>query len=150
MSSQILKVSVLFGSGSPNPAYREFLAGMADLQILKEELDPEVFMTQQQEKSPDLALVDLDGMTTVPDWLRSVIAGLPRSEVIVCSHTRDPDLLIRIMKLRAGAFIPLPLNREELLGHIERVRAAKASQGDLSLGQILAVTGTKGGGESLP
>ncbi len=145
MKSRVLKVSVLFGSGPANPAYRELLSSLDNLQILQEGLDPETFAAQQQEKPPDLVLVDLDGMSTIPDWLESLIGQLPKSEVMVCSHSRDPDFLIRVMKLRAGGFIPLPLNREELLGHLERVRLGKERPAETGLGQILAVIGTKGG-----
>jgi len=64
---------------------------------------------------------------------------------MICSHSRDPDFLIRILELRPGGFIPLPFNRQELVAHVERVRAGKERQARTGPGQILAVVGTKGG-----
>jgi pilus assembly protein CpaE len=143
--SKTINVSVLYGTGLPNPEYRELLSSLDNLKILKEAGDPETFLTQHQEKSPDLALVDLDGNAAIPDWLEQVIARLPQTEVMVCSHSRDPDFLIRIMKLRAGGFLPLPLNREELLTTVDRLRAERTLHHEPSDTHILAVTGTKGG-----
>ena len=143
--SQNINVSVLYGSGLRNPAYRELLSSLDNLQILKEAEDPETFLAQHQEKSPDLALVDLNGDKAIPGWLEQVIARLPETEVMVCSHSRDPDFLIKIMKLRAGGFLPLPLNREEFCATLDRIRAERVLHHRPSDCQILAVTGTKGG-----
>jgi len=147
-NSQIINVSVLHGNGTPNPHYREVLAGINDLKFWQEARDPETFLSLYQERPPDLALVDLDGASTFPDWLESLIARLPQTEVMVCSHSRDPDFLIRVMKLRAGGFIPLPLKREEFLGTLERFRAERAEKEkhhEPDDSQILVVTGSKGG-----
>jgi pilus assembly protein CpaE len=143
--SKTINVSVLYGTGLLNPEYRELLSSLDNLKILQEAEDPETFLTQHQDKAPDLALVDLDGDAAIPGWLEQVIAKLPQTEVMVCSHSRDPDFLIRIMKLRAGGFLPLPLNREEILTTVERLRVQKALRHEPSDTQILAVTGTKGG-----
>jgi pilus assembly protein CpaE len=143
--SQPLNVSVLYGTGLPNPEYRELLSSLDNLKILEEAGDPETFLAQHQEKSPDLALVDLNGNGAIPDWLEKIITRLPQTEVMVCSHSRDPDFLIRIMKLRAGGFLSLPLDRQELLATLERIRAERALRRDPIDSQILAVTGTKGG-----
>jgi pilus assembly protein CpaE len=145
MNALPVNVSILYGEGSPNGEYREMLSSIADLKLLKEALDPETFLMQHREKNPDLVLVDLNGGGAIPEWLEFIISGLPQSEVMVCSHSRDPDFLIRIMKLRAGGFLPLPLNREEVLAAVQRVRVEKGRHQDPRKNQVLAVTGTKGG-----
>lgn len=145
MNSRVIDVSILYGTGIPNSEYLELLSRLDNLKILKEAEDPETFVTQHQGKPPDLALIDLDGSTTIPHWLEPLIDRLPQTEVVVCSHSRDPDFLIRIMKLRAGGFLPLPLNRQEFFAIVERVRAEREKNHAPSLSQILAVTGSKGG-----
>ncbi len=144
MKSKLIKVSLLYGSGSPNPEYREFFAEINNLRILQEARDPETFLAQQEEH-PDLVLVDLNGSGAIPGWLDPLVEELGQTKVMVCSHSRDPDFLIRIMKLRVGGFIPLPLDREEFLAIMERIRTERAQRHIPSHGQILAVTGTKGG-----
>jgi pilus assembly protein CpaE len=149
MNSQPVTISVLYGSGISNPEYRELLSSIDNLKVIKEALDPTTFFTQYAANPADLVLVDLNGSASIPPWLNQVTARLPQTEVMVCSHSRDPDFLIQIMKLRPGGFIPLPLNREEFLGILARVRmergrkqAAAPAPGNH---QIMAVTGSKGG-----
>ncbi len=146
MNSKAINVSILYGTGIPNSEYPELLSRLNNLKILKEGKDPETFLTQHQGKPPDLALVDLDGSTTIPPWLGPLIDRLPQTEVVVCSHSRDPDFLIQIMKLRAGGFLPLPLERQELLAAVERVRVEREKNHDAPTpSQIVAITGSKGG-----
>jgi pilus assembly protein CpaE len=140
-----INVSILYANGTPDPAYREVFSSLPGLKLLQEARDPETFLTKHQEVSPDVALVDMDGTNTIPDWLEHLISRLPQTEVVVCAHSRDPDFLIRIMKLRIGGFLPLPLNRQELAATLEQVRAAKIKDHEPSSSQILTVTGTKGG-----
>jgi pilus assembly protein CpaE len=144
MNPRIINVSVLYGTGSPNPRYREVFDSIDDLRLLQEAQDPEKFLSQNREDAPDLLLVELNGSNTIPDWLNAIIAGLPQTEIMVCSQCRDPDFLIKIMKLRAGGFITLPLKREEILATLERLRAERKERRP-SQKQVLAVTGTKGG-----
>jgi pilus assembly protein CpaE len=145
MKCKTLNVSVLFGTGSRDPAYREILSSLDNLKILQEGVDPNTFLTQHLGNLPDLVFVDLNGSIAIPDWLQQLIAQLPHTEVMVCSQSRDPDFLIRVLKLRAGGFIPLPLNREELLALMDRVRAEREQHLVRGRGQLLAVAGTKGG-----
>lgn len=144
MGTERLKVSILFGAGATNPALPELLQKVGNARFYKQAKDPETFLAQHRDTPPELVLVDLNGLTRVPDWLEGLIDQLPQSEVAVCSETRDPDFLIRIMKLRVGAFLPLPLNLKDLEDALERVRVER-SKLKVYRGQLVAVTGTKGG-----
>lgn len=145
MNAHALTISLLHGTGTANPAYRELIRSFDTLHILKEAADPETFMTQHQDATPDLVLVDLNGSTDIPGWLEPMVSHLSRSQVLVCSESRNPDFLIRLMKLRVGGFIPLPLHREEFEAAVQQVWAERAQRQDTGQGYILAVTGTKGG-----
>jgi len=146
MASQPLKVSVLHGSGSSDPAFTQTLTGLDSLQLLPAVREPETFLNQSRQKSPDLLLIELDGLSSLPEWLEPLLGRLPRGQVVICSANRDPDFLIRLMALRPGGFLPLPLNPEALLPQLERVLAERAKASQTVASQILAVTGTKGGG----
>ena len=145
MNAHSLTISLLHGTGTTNPAYRELIRSIDTLNILKEAADPETFMTQHQDTTPDLVLVDLNGSTDIPGWLEPMVSRMSRSQVLVCSESRDPDFLIQLMKLRVGGFIPLPLHREEFEAALQQVWAERTQRQDTGQGQILAVTGTKGG-----
>jgi pilus assembly protein CpaE len=145
MSSQKVNVSVLYATGKQNPEYRKLLGNLNDIKFRAEALDPETFLTRNQEHPADLALVDLDGSAAIPGWLESLIEQMPQTEVMVCSHSRDPDFLIRIMKLRAGGFLSLPLDREEFDSLLLRIREEKQKRHFSGEGQILVLAGAKGG-----
>ncbi|MDI6813657.1 MAG: AAA family ATPase [Deltaproteobacteria bacterium] len=147
MNSERLRVSILYGAGQEDPRLREVLEGLPNLKFAKQAVDPQVFLTQHAEYTPDLVLVDLDGMTRVPDWLKEVKSHFPRSQFVVCSESRDPDFLIGLMKLKVGAFVPLPLDSGELQETIERLRHSLQQERteEQAASQIVAVTGTKGG-----
>ncbi len=124
---------------------QDMLQGIPDLRLLKSVQDPEAFLTTYEDSPPDLVLVELNGKSAIPHWLGRVTERLSKSKVFVCSQSRDPDFLIKIMKLHIGGFIPLPLQQEELFAAIEQIKAERAQQADPSQSQVLAVTGTKGG-----
>jgi pilus assembly protein CpaE len=144
MNDRTIKVSVLNGSQSPDPVLQETLRSLENLRLLRGAEDPETFLTLHQAKPPDLVLVELNGKGMIPGWLEPLIERLPRSEVLVCSPNRDPDFLIQVTKLRSSGFIPLPLNREDFLATLKRLRINEGNSGAGQC-QILAVTGTRGG-----
>jgi pilus assembly protein CpaE len=145
MTAKTISVSVLEGSQVRDPVLEETLQSITDLRLLRRVQDPETFLTLYEERPPDLVLVELNGKSAIPDWLERVVERLPRSKVLVCSQSRDPDFLIKIMKLQIGGFIPLPLHREELLSKIEQIKAEQIKHTELSQSQILAITGSRGG-----
>jgi len=146
MAPPRLTLSVLNGPGSLEPGLTELLPRLPAVRLLHQAEDPETFAAQHRDQAPDLVLVNLNGSAGVPGWLEELIARFPKAEFLVCSQSRDPDFLIRIMRLRVGNFLPLPLRVEELqevaarvLAQREKERAAGAR------GLLLAVTGAKGG-----
>ncbi len=144
MNNKLVNVSLLYGDGSPSPEYREFFSAIEDLRIVQESDDPGTFLTQNRKFNPDLVLVDLNGSGKVPSWLNSFLTELSQTEVMVCSHSRDPDFLIQVMKMKIGGFLPLPLNRTEFLAALDRIRIEK-ERPTREANQVLAVTGSKGG-----
>jgi pilus assembly protein CpaE len=144
MTDKNIKVSVLNGSQSPDPVLQKTLRSFDNLRLLKGAADPETFLTLHETKPPDLVLVELNGKAVIPGWLEHLIERLPRSEVMVCSSSRDPDFLIQITNLRTGGFIPLPLNRDDFLATLDRLRI-KERPPEAHQGFVLAVSGTRGG-----
>jgi pilus assembly protein CpaE len=70
---------------------------------------------------------------------------MPQTEVMLCSHSRDPDFLIKMMKLHPGGFLSLPLDREEFFSLLARVKGEKQKRHYSGDGQILVLAGAKGG-----
>jgi pilus assembly protein CpaE len=145
MPPQPLKVSVLYVSGTPDPAIPQVFSGLDNVKLLRETRDPGSLMAQYRNESPDLVLLFMNGLDGIPEWLDPLLSRLPRSEVVFCSDSSDPGLLIQIIKMRPGGFMPLPLNPKELQGHFKRVKAERQISSPLGLGRTLAVVSAKAG-----
>jgi len=109
--------------------------------------DPENFLDQHQEESPNLVLVEMGADDTIPHWLEKLTEGLPQTPILLCSSNRDPDFLIRAMQVGVREFLPLPLNPADLDAAVNRVWQSKKRllAADNRRGQIIVVTGHKGG-----
>jgi pilus assembly protein CpaE len=142
-----LTISVLSGTGNWNPDIQTLLEGLPQLKVCGPTCDPQEFLAQNQGTPPDLVLVDLDGENDLPQWLERLTLSLPQTSVLVCSHNRDANLLIRAMQMGVREFLPLPLNRQDLEGALERVWLSKKRlQPDTTRrGQVMVVTSHKGG-----
>lgn len=142
-----LTISVLFGTGVQHPEIKKVLDGLPLLKLLGQTADPQNFVSQHQEQSPDVVLVEMDGEKCVPDWLENLTHELPNTQVLVCSHSREPDFLIRAMQVGIREFLPLPLTKPDLEGALNRVWVAKRRlhPAESRQGRIIAVTGHKGG-----
>ncbi len=142
-----LTISVLFGTGVQRPEIKKVLDGLPQLKLLGQTVDPQTFVSHHQDQSPDVVLVEMDGEKNVPEWLENLIHELPDAQVLVCSHTREPDFLIRAMQVGIREFLPLPLTQPDLEGALSRVWVAKRrlQPAENRQGRIIAVTGHKGG-----
>jgi pilus assembly protein CpaE len=147
-----LTISILYGSGARDPGIQEVLEGLPQLRIMDQSVDPQEFCQRLQGPSPDVVLVDLDGRNDLPEWLAQLTQELPQTPILMCSHIREPELLIRAMQVGIREFLPLPLRRDDMEGALQRVWTTRQRQ-QLQLadangagqGRLVVVTGHKGG-----
>lgn len=147
MKAEHLTVSILFATGVPRPEIMELLEGFPQLRLLGQGCDPQSFQDQHQGIHPDLVLVEMDGANQVPPWMEQLTETLPQSSVMICSHNREPEFLIRAMQIGVREFLPLPLTHADLEATLQRVRVAKKrlQPADDRQGRLIVVTGHKGG-----
>ena len=145
-----LTISILFGTGVPRPEIRAVLDKFPQLKLLGQTTDPQSFVSDHKDGSPDVILVEMNGESQVPEWLENLPQEMPQTQVLLCSYSREPDFLIRAMQLGIREFLPLPLTQGELEGALSRVRIARKQlmPADNRQGRIIVVTGHKGGGGS--
>ena len=148
MQPEGLTISVLYGGGTQRPETLELLETFPQLKVLGASSDPLALTSRQQATAPDLVLVDLDGALTIPEWLENLAQGLPQTLILVCSHNRDPDFLIRAMQTGVREFLPLPLQRRDMEAALARAGTAKKrlhQGGEGRPGWVVVLTGHKGG-----
>ena len=142
-----LTISVLFGTGVQRPEIRAVLDKLPQLKLLGQTTDPQSFVGQHKEGSPDVVLVEMNGESKVPEWLENLPREMPHTQVLLCSHSREPDFLIRAMQLGFREFLPLPLSQGDLESALNRVRVTRKhlAHAGKRQGRIIVVTGHKGG-----
>jgi pilus assembly protein CpaE len=143
-----LTISVLYGTGVQRPEIKEVLDNCPQVKILGQTIDPQNFTSQVQEVFPDIVLVEMNGEKGVPDWLEHLPHEMPHSQVLVCSHNREPDFLIRAMQVGIREFLPLPLTQVDLEAALKRVWNSKkrvTHAENQQPGRVIVVTGHKGG-----
>ena len=147
MHDDALNAIVLNAAANPDKWLLEVLAGLPQLRVVGEATGPEDCLSQHRKVAVDLVVVDLDHETTLPEWLEGLTQSLPQTAVMVCSHNQERDFLIRAMQLGVREFLLLPLSGGDLEAALDRVRAAKRRRfaAGTRLGQIVTVTGLKGG-----
>ena len=67
---------------------------------------------------------------------------------MLCSHSREPDFLIKVMQVGIREFLPLPLSRKDLEAAVTRVWISQKRHQVVDgqdKGKVLVVTGHKGG-----
>jgi len=145
-----LTISILFGTGVQRPEIGAVLDKFPQLKLLGQTTDPQSFVGQHKDVSPDVVLVEMNGESRVPEWLENLPQEMPQTQVLVCSYNREPDFLIRAMQVGIREFLPLPLTQGDLEGALSRVRLARKQlmPVDNRRGRIIVVTGHKGGAGS--
>jgi pilus assembly protein CpaE len=145
-----LTISILFGTGVQRQEIKAVLDKFPQLKLLGQTTDPQSFVGQHKDMSPDVVLVEMNGESQVPEWLENLPQEMPHTQVLVCSYNREPDFLIRAMQVGIREFLPLPLTQGDLEGALSRVRLARKQlmPVDNRQGRIIVVTGHKGGAGS--
>ncbi len=151
MQSDNLTISVLFGTGVKRPEIQKVLESLPQLKLLEQTCDPQGYVSLHKGAWPDLVLVEMDGENQIPKWLETLTTDLSKTPVFLCSHSREPDFLIRVMQVGIREFLPLPLNRKDLEAAVNRAWVTQKrhqSSDSQQQGQVIVVTGHKGGSGS--
>ena len=147
MQSENLTISVLFGTGVQRPEIQQVLENFPQLKLLEQTCDPKNYCSRHQGSWPDLVLVEMDGENTIPTWLEKLPQDLPKTPVLLCSHNREPEFLIRAMQVGIREFLPLPMTLPDLEAAVNRVWLSRRRHktAEKIEGQVIVVTGHKGG-----
>jgi pilus assembly protein CpaE len=147
MLPDILNVSILYGTGVPDPDFLKVLEDIPQVQMVAQAQSPEEVFGQKQGPVADLVMVYMNGEDSLPEWLETLTNGLPQTAVLLCSHKMDPEFLLKAMRVGVREVVPLPLNQEELEAAFNRVRASRRRLSEVTGagGRILTITGNKGG-----
>jgi pilus assembly protein CpaE len=147
MVPDILNISILYGTGVPDPDFQKLLEDIPQVQMVGQAQNPEEVLEKKPGPAADLVMVYMNGDDSLPEWLEALTSGLPQTAVLLCSAKMDPEFLLKAMRQGVREVVPLPINQEELEAAFDRVRASRRRLSDATGagGRILVITGNKGG-----
>jgi pilus assembly protein CpaE len=147
MVADILNISILYGTGVPDPDFQKLLEDIPQVQMVGQAQNPEEILEKKPGPVADLVMVYMNGDDSLPEWLEALTSGLPQTAVLLCSAKMDPEFLLKAMRQGVREVVPLPINQEELEAAFDRVRASRRRLSDATGagGRILVITGNKGG-----
>jgi pilus assembly protein CpaE len=151
VQSDNLTISILFGTGVKRPEIQKVLETLPQLKLLDQTCDPQSYASLHKGNWPDLVLVEMDGENQIPKWLENLSQDLGKTPILLCSHSREPDFLIRVMQVGIREFLPLPLSRKDLEAAVTRVWISQKRHQVVDgqdKGKVVVVTGHKGGSGS--
>jgi pilus assembly protein CpaE len=151
VQSDNLTISVLFGTGVKRPEIQKVLESLPQLKLLDQTCDPQSYVSLHKGNWPDLVLVEMDGENQIPKWLENLSQDLGKTPVLLCSHSREPDFLIKVMQVGIREFLPLPLSRKDLEAAVTRVWISQKRHQVVDgqdKGKVVVITGHKGGSGS--
>ncbi len=148
MQSDNLTISVLFGTGVTRPEIQKVLESLPQLKLLEQTCDPQGYVNLHKGNWPDVVLVEMDGENQIPKWLETLSQDLGKTPILLCSHSREPEFLIKVMQVGIREFLPLPLARKDLEAAVTRIWISQKrlqTSDSQDKGKVLVVTGHKGG-----
>lgn len=124
---------------------KELVSGSAISRLAGLESSPEKLRQQAEELQPDVILLELNdnisGLMNMLDQLRRVS---PRSWPIVLSQNKDPDMILKAMRMGVREFMVEPCSGQEFNDAVLRLRRADQAPG-AAAGFLISLMGAKGG-----
>jgi pilus assembly protein CpaE len=124
---------------------KELISGSAVSRLAGLESSPEKLRNLAEEIQPEVILLemgeDLNGLMTLVDQVRRVS---PRSWPIVLSQTKDPDLILKAMRLGVREYMVEPTTSQDFNDAILRLRRVHQAPGKAA-GVLISCMGAKGG-----
>lgn len=127
---------------------RNILLGIESVWLEAECSRYEFFADVIQQSPPDVAFISLDGD---PDKalqvIQTVANAYPAMDIVAVSSRSDGPFILQFMRRGAKEFVAYPVQYEELIGVLDRLRSTKAGksgEGQVA-SRVIACAGSRGG-----
>ncbi|QDU64610.1 Septum site-determining protein MinD [Planctomycetes bacterium Pan216] len=144
----VQRVAIVDPSDETRTVLRDTLLGVESVYLEAECAHYEFFSDVIAQNVPDVAIITID---QDPDQglrlVQQLMLNQPELDVVVASGRTDGQFILQVMRLGAKEFVGLPLQFEEMLGALSRLRGARAGRegSDEESTRVYAVCGARGG-----
>lgn len=145
----VVRVAIVDPNDSTRGQLKDLLLGLDQVWLDADCSRYEFFTDVVSQSHPDIALISLDAD---PPKALALVAKLtqelPGTSVLVMSNSQEGSLILQAMRNGAKEFLNFPLNIEDFLAALDRIRQIGGGQngdGRVRSSQVITVTGVGGG-----
>ncbi len=146
---RVIRLAVVDPSDATRTQLKNLMLGVDTVWLEAECSRYEFFMDVAMQTQPDIALISLDAdppsAIKLIDELRK---NVPACSVLVVSSSQEGSLILQVMRSGAQEFLSYPLQLEDFMSALDRVRLANRSGEDeeeVRDSQVITVAGVNGG-----
>ena len=145
----VLRIATVDPNEETRNSLKTLLLGIDTVWLEAECSRYEFFIDVIQQTQPDIALVNVDSDPEKAVHLIGEITQLGTGcAVLVVSESQEGSLILQVMRNGASEFLNLPLQLEDFIAALDRLRASlggTVGDGSTQAGQIITVAGVGGG-----
>src|SRR5438105_15399502 len=129
----VSRIAIVDPSDSTREPLRNMLLGVENVWLEADCTRYEFFLDVLIQSTPDVAVVSLDAdQTKALQLIAEMSAQCPQVPVLAISGKSDGQCILQALRNGAREFLTAPVNLEELLVALKRLRSARGGQGDSS------------------
>jgi pilus assembly protein CpaE len=145
----VLRIATVDPNEDTRNSLKTLLLGIDTVWLEAECSRYEFFMDVVQQTQPDIALINVD---SAPEKAVQLVGEITRQvsscAVLVVSNSQEGSLILQVMRNGASEFLNLPLQLDDFIAALDRLRASmggSVGEGGNQAGQIITVAGVGGG-----
>lgn len=148
--NNVLRVAIVDPNDATRSSLKSMLLGIDQIWLDADCSRYEFFTDVVMQSQPDIALVSLDADADKALALVAKLSqDLPGTNVLVVSSSQEGQLILNAMRNGAKEFLNYPLNIEDFLAALDRIRHSSGGRGDgegqVRDSKIITVGGVSGG-----
>ena len=145
----VLRIATMDPEESTRNLLKTLLLGIDTVWLEAECSRYEFFMDVIQQTQPDMALINVDSNPQQAiDLIGEITRTAPQCAVLVISDSQEGSLILQVMRNGAREFLNMPLQLDDFIAALDRIRTALGGTDGESAGntgQIISIVGVGGG-----
>ncbi len=145
----VIRLAIVDPKDSSRGSLKNLLLGIDTVWLDAECSNYEYFADVAMQTQPDIALISLDANPEAAlELLARLVRDLPSCSCLCISASTEGSLILRAMRNGAKEFLNFPLNLEDFMAALDRIRQTLGGRGGDSpnkQSQVITITGVCGG-----
>lgn len=146
---RVTRLAVVDPNDATRAQLKNLMLGVDSVWLEAECSRYEFFMDVAMQTQPDMALISLDAnQQGALDLIAELKANVPNCSILVVSSSQEGSLILQVMRSGAQEFLSFPLQLEDFMTALDRVRHTRHdddTDNEVHKSQVITVAGVNGG-----